>query len=152
MSSAIIYLDFQRFRFADSWHTRGFYQRAGALYHHTRGTPSKKLFWVPVSGGAVAELAEDELELNRFLGSCLACVPAIAVHAQFEARTLATAARPLASTDTVSSELHRSRSQKYGALSVKRVTCKQQKKKCCCYCLRSSRFRRPVRSRLDPEK
>jgi len=45
------HLDFQRFRFADSWHTRGFYERAGALYHHARGTPPKKLFWVPVPGG-----------------------------------------------------------------------------------------------------
>ena len=45
------HLDFQRFRFADSWHTRGFYERAGALYHHARGTPPKELFWVPVSGG-----------------------------------------------------------------------------------------------------
>jgi|SRR5690348_199498 len=44
------HLDFQRFRFADSWHTRGFYERAGALYHHARGTPPKKLIWVPVSG------------------------------------------------------------------------------------------------------
>ena len=45
------HLDFQRFRFADSWHTRGFYERAGALYHHARGTPLKKLFWAPVAGG-----------------------------------------------------------------------------------------------------
>ncbi len=45
------HLDFQRFRFADSRHTRGFYERAGVLYHHARGTPPKELFWVPVSGG-----------------------------------------------------------------------------------------------------
>ena len=45
------HLDFQRFRFADSWHTRGFYERAGALYHHARGSPPKKLVWVPMSGG-----------------------------------------------------------------------------------------------------
>jgi len=45
------HLDFQLFRFADSWHTRGFYERAGALYHHVRGTPQKRLFWVPLSGG-----------------------------------------------------------------------------------------------------
>jgi|SRR5579872_1268732 len=45
------HLDFERFRFADSWHTRGFYERAGALYHYARGTPPKKLFWVPVTGG-----------------------------------------------------------------------------------------------------
>ena len=45
------HLDFQRFKFPDSWHTRGFYERAAALYHHARGTPPKRLFWVPVAGG-----------------------------------------------------------------------------------------------------
>jgi hypothetical protein len=45
------HLDFQKFGFRDSWHTRGFYERAGVLYHHARGTPFKKLFWVPISGG-----------------------------------------------------------------------------------------------------
>ena len=45
------HLDFQRFGFADSWHTRGFYERAAALYHCARGTPPKKLFWLPTSGG-----------------------------------------------------------------------------------------------------
>lgn len=45
------HLDFQKFGFHDSWHTRGFYERAAALYHHAKGTPPKKLFWVPVAGG-----------------------------------------------------------------------------------------------------
>src|SRR5437870_5205601 len=45
------HLDFQRFGFPDSWHTRGFYERAATLYHHARGTPPKRLFWVPMSGG-----------------------------------------------------------------------------------------------------
>jgi hypothetical protein len=45
------HLDFQLFRFSDSWHTRGFYERAAALYHHARGTPRKRLFWVPMPGG-----------------------------------------------------------------------------------------------------
>jgi hypothetical protein len=45
------HLDFHRFKFPDSWHTRGFYERAAALYHHARGTPPKRLFWVPVAGG-----------------------------------------------------------------------------------------------------
>jgi len=45
------HLDFKKFGFADSWHTRGFYARAGVLYHYARGTPFKKLFWVPVAGG-----------------------------------------------------------------------------------------------------
>jgi hypothetical protein len=42
---------FPEFRFPDSWHTRGFYERAAALYHHARGTPLKKLFWIPMTGG-----------------------------------------------------------------------------------------------------
>jgi hypothetical protein len=45
------HLDYQRFGFCDSWHTRGFYERAAALYHYARGTPPKRLFWVPVAGG-----------------------------------------------------------------------------------------------------
>ena len=45
------HLDYQKFEFRDSWHTRGFYERAAAVYHHARGTPLKKLFWVPVAGG-----------------------------------------------------------------------------------------------------
>jgi hypothetical protein len=45
------HLDFQKFGFPDSWHTRGFFERAAALYHHVRGTPLKKLFWIPVKGG-----------------------------------------------------------------------------------------------------
>src|SRR6516225_635879 len=28
------HLDFQLFRFMDSWHTRGFYERTAVLYHH----------------------------------------------------------------------------------------------------------------------
>jgi hypothetical protein len=45
------HLDFQHFKFPDSWHTRGFYQRAAALYHCARGTPPKRLFWAPTSTG-----------------------------------------------------------------------------------------------------
>jgi hypothetical protein len=45
------HLDFQKFGFRDSWHTRGFYERAAALYHHARGTPPKRLIWVPVTRG-----------------------------------------------------------------------------------------------------
>lgn len=43
------HLDFQRFGFRDSWHTRGFYERTAALYHYARGTPAKRLFWVPTA-------------------------------------------------------------------------------------------------------
>jgi len=45
------HLDFQQLGFPDSWHTRGFYERAATLYHHARGTPPKRLFWVAVPGG-----------------------------------------------------------------------------------------------------
>jgi len=45
------HLDYQRFKFKDSWHTRGFYERTAALYHHARGTPAKRLFWVKMPGG-----------------------------------------------------------------------------------------------------
>lgn len=45
------HLDFKKFGFVDSWHTRGFYDRAAALYHCARGTPPKRLFWVAVRGG-----------------------------------------------------------------------------------------------------
>jgi hypothetical protein len=45
------HLDYHRFGFHDSWHTRGFYERAAVLYHHARGTPPKQLFWLRVPGG-----------------------------------------------------------------------------------------------------
>jgi hypothetical protein len=45
------HLDLKKFGFVDSWHTRGFYERAGVLYHHAKGTPLKRLVWVPVAGG-----------------------------------------------------------------------------------------------------
>jgi hypothetical protein len=45
------HLDFHLFGFADSWHTRGFYERTAALYHYAKRTPRKKLFWAPMSGG-----------------------------------------------------------------------------------------------------
>jgi hypothetical protein len=44
------HLDFEKFGFHDSWHTRGFYDRA-SLYHSARGTPPKKLFWVAMPSG-----------------------------------------------------------------------------------------------------
>lgn len=45
------HLDLQLFKFPDSWHTRGFYQRTAALYHYARGTPMKKLVWMPMPRG-----------------------------------------------------------------------------------------------------
>ncbi len=44
------HLDYQRFRYGESWHTRGFYERTAALYHHARGTPAKRLVWLRMSG------------------------------------------------------------------------------------------------------
>jgi len=45
------HLDYQRFGYADSWHTRGFYERTAALYHLARGTPMKRLYWIKLRGG-----------------------------------------------------------------------------------------------------
>ncbi len=45
------HLDYHRFGFRDSWHTRGFYARVAMLYHHARGTPLRQLFWVRAPGG-----------------------------------------------------------------------------------------------------
>jgi hypothetical protein len=45
------HLDFHHFNFPDSWHTRGFYERAAALYHYARGTPPKRLYWALTSSG-----------------------------------------------------------------------------------------------------
>ena len=45
------HLDCQKFAFSRSPHTRGFYERCAVLYHHARGTPVKRLFWVPMPGG-----------------------------------------------------------------------------------------------------
>jgi hypothetical protein len=44
------HLDFQKLKFGNSWHTRGFYERTAALYHHVKGTPRKRLMWIPVRG------------------------------------------------------------------------------------------------------
>jgi predicted metalloprotease with PDZ domain len=44
------HLDSKRLGFPDSPHTRGFFERAAALYHHARGTPVKRLFWAPMAG------------------------------------------------------------------------------------------------------
>lgn len=45
------HLDFHLFHFSNSWHTRGFYQRAAQLYHHAKGTPVKDLVWIPIARG-----------------------------------------------------------------------------------------------------
>jgi hypothetical protein len=35
----------------NTYHTRGFYERAGLLYHHVRGTPMRPLVWTEQTGG-----------------------------------------------------------------------------------------------------
>jgi len=45
------HLDYAKFRFTDSFHTRGFYERSAVLYHAARETPRKRLVWAPVAGG-----------------------------------------------------------------------------------------------------
>jgi hypothetical protein len=45
------HLDCQKFGFGQSPHTRGFYERTALLYHHARGTPSKRLFWIEMPRG-----------------------------------------------------------------------------------------------------
>ena len=45
------HLDAQRFGWYDSPHTRGFYARIAALYHHARGTPMKQLCWIQLPRG-----------------------------------------------------------------------------------------------------
>jgi hypothetical protein len=45
------HLDCRKFGFSRSPHTRGFYERAATLYHHARGTPVKRLFWIEMPGG-----------------------------------------------------------------------------------------------------
>jgi hypothetical protein len=44
------HLDFQKLAFGNSWHTRGFYERTATLYHHSKGTPRKRLIWMAVQG------------------------------------------------------------------------------------------------------
>lgn len=45
------HLDCQQLGFRKSPHTRGFYERTAELYHHARGTPRKRLFWVRLPRG-----------------------------------------------------------------------------------------------------
>jgi hypothetical protein len=45
------HLDRELMGFTETPHTRGFYERTAALYHHARATPSRRLFWTPLRGG-----------------------------------------------------------------------------------------------------
>lgn len=45
------HLDVVHLELPNTFHTRGFYERAGLLYHHYRGTPVRPLVWNEYSGG-----------------------------------------------------------------------------------------------------
>jgi hypothetical protein len=45
------HLDREKFGLSETPHTRGFFERAAVLYHHGRGTPAKRLVWVPFGRG-----------------------------------------------------------------------------------------------------
>jgi hypothetical protein len=45
------HLDVVQFDFPNTFHTRGFYERAGLLYHHVRGTPKRVLVWDRIRDG-----------------------------------------------------------------------------------------------------
>jgi hypothetical protein len=45
------HLDREQLGFSQTPHTRGFFERAAVLYHHSRGTPLKPLYWVPMGRG-----------------------------------------------------------------------------------------------------
>jgi hypothetical protein len=70
------HLDFHKFKFPDSWQTRGFYERTAVLYHCARGTAPKRLFWVRMPGGcwriAVLRRNVEQVEL-RYGGRTAGC-------------------------------------------------------------------------------
>jgi hypothetical protein len=45
------HLDVVEMEMPHTYHTRGFYERAGLLYHHVRGTPVRALHWDELSDG-----------------------------------------------------------------------------------------------------
>jgi hypothetical protein len=45
------HLDVVHFDLPHTYHTLGFYERAGMLYHHVRGTPMRKLVWDKQNNG-----------------------------------------------------------------------------------------------------
>jgi len=47
------HLDVVHFGFEHTFHTRGFYERAGLLYHHVRGTPLRPLVWDRLNDGTL---------------------------------------------------------------------------------------------------
>lgn len=45
------HLDVVKFDLPNTFHTRGFYERAGLLYHQAQGSPVRQIVWIPQSGG-----------------------------------------------------------------------------------------------------
>ena len=45
------HLDFQKFGFHDSWHTRGFYERSGCASPSCERDATERLVWVPMAHG-----------------------------------------------------------------------------------------------------
>ncbi len=45
------HVDVVKLGFPNTFHTRGFYERAGLLYHHIRNTPVRPLIWVEQDDG-----------------------------------------------------------------------------------------------------
>lgn len=45
------HLDMVSLNFPETYHTRGFYERVGLLYHHIQNTPVKKIVWRAQSNG-----------------------------------------------------------------------------------------------------
>lgn len=45
------HLDIVSFELPNTYHTRGFYERAGLLYHHVRNTPIRPLVWTEQPDG-----------------------------------------------------------------------------------------------------
>lgn len=47
------HLDVVHFDFENTFHTRGFYERAGVLYSHARGVPNRMLVWTRQKNGVL---------------------------------------------------------------------------------------------------
>jgi len=45
------HLDIVKFELPNTFHTRGFFERTGLLYHHIRDTPPRNLVWKEDTGG-----------------------------------------------------------------------------------------------------
>lgn len=59
------HLDVVKFGFPSTFHTRGFYERAGLLYHHARNTPVRPLIWVEQQDGTYKINWAETMGINR---------------------------------------------------------------------------------------